>query len=91
MAIYPEDAQKMTEEELRKEIATCGAGSEAFNALVPELLGRYLLRIESAVDRLAASSNRLERLTWALVILTVVLAILAAPPAFEIVTTALSR
>lgn len=86
MSIYPETAQKMTEPELIEAIATCGAGSEAFNALWPELLSRYLLRIEKAVDRLGTSSERLERLTWALVALTIVLAILAAPPAWEVVT-----
>lgn len=91
MAIYPDHAQKMTEEELRTAIATCGAGSEAFNALWPELLGRYLLRIETAVERLSSSSSRLERLTWALVALTIILAFLAAPPAWEVVTAAASN
>lgn len=55
----------------------------------PEDIKTEVLR--RAVLRVHESSKRLERLTSVLIILTVVLSILAAPPAFEVVSHFLQR
>ena len=86
------DVVKLTDEELLEQLKISSTpGAIDYELCERELNRRYLLRVESAVKKLDTSSHRLESLTWALVGLTVVLAILAIPPAWEAATRLLGH
>lgn len=89
--MYYEDVLKLTNQELINVMRGSAPGPDAFELCSRELDRRYLLQVESAVNRVDASSRRLERLTRWLIGLTIALAALAAPPAIEVVTKFLSN
>jgi len=63
---------KMTNDELYDVMARCSHPGD-YQLAVEELQRRFLQRVETQVCSLAASSTRLEKLTWCLIILTGVL------------------
>jgi hypothetical protein len=84
MAIF--DTQRvpdMTDEELRTELSTCEPGSRVYIIVSDELTRRHLRSAGEAARQLSASSGRVEKLTWLLVALTIILIVLAAPPAWD--------
>ena len=54
--------------------------------ILSELTRRSVLRLGETSQNIAVSSRRLERLTCWLVVLTIVLGIVAVPPAIEVLT-----
>lgn len=52
--------------------------------ILAELTRRNVVRLRDETQKLRQSSNKLEKLTWVLIILTIVLALLALPPFLEI-------
>jgi hypothetical protein len=74
---------KMTDEEVRCELANSEPESRVYILLSEEIQRRSLDRMWKAASALERSSLRLERLTWMLVVFTVALIALAAAPAWH--------
>jgi hypothetical protein len=90
--MYAEEVMKLTEEQLVEQLRLSSSpGAMDYELCERELNRRYLLRVEAAVDRVDTTSKRLERLTWALIVLTLALALLAAPPAWDAVGKLLGK
>ena len=53
--------------------------------VLAELTRRSILHLSETSQKLLASSRILEKLTWCLVALTIVLGLLALPPAIEVI------
>jgi hypothetical protein len=81
----------MTDDEIRAELSYCEPGSRDYAILSDELQRRSLARAGRAATDLTKSSRKVERLTWTLIVLTVILILLAVPPAWEAVTGWLSN
>lgn len=81
--MYFEDVLNMSDDELLEQLLLSGTpGAHDYELAERELNRRYLRRVEAAVGRLEVSSKRLEGLTWALVVLTIVLIAFAGFDAF---------
>ena len=82
--MYYEDIVQLTNEQLIDQLRISSSpGAIDFELCSRELERRYLLQIETAVNRVDASSKRLERLTLWLIALTIALGLIALPPAIE--------
>jgi len=91
-ALYAEHLPGMSDDELFKEMCdSTTPGSINYQMCEGELNRRFLARVEKAVDRLHESSLRLERLTFVVAALTVVLLLLAAPPAWDAIAKIIGR
>ena len=92
MAIFdPANMPTMTDDQLKKELVTCEPGSRVYILISDELNRRYLGRAGDAAHQLSSSSGRVEKLTWVLIVLTIVLIVLAAPPAWDALTKLFSK
>ena len=85
------DLVDRTDDQLIKRLANVyrGTGIDTYEAITGELQRRCLSRLSEASARLRDSSQRLEKLTWTLIFLTVLLFFAAVPSTIETIARVL--